>query len=107
MRALVRSGCVAANSIDIVPARAPANTIPRSMPTASMTAAMSSRCSSIVGGSGPRSERPTPRMSKSVRRENDASRWRKDAHSGSSHMRSTFDQMPDEYTRSTGPSPTT
>src|SRR5262249_44445095 len=75
--------------------------------TASITAPMSSRCSSRYGGSGPRSDRPTPRMSNSTSREKEASRSRKRAQGGCSHMISTFDQMPVAGRRSTGPSPTT
>ncbi len=75
--AFVRSGCVAANSIDIVAARAPPNTIASSEPAASITAAMSSRWSSITGGSGPRSDTPTPRMSNTISRENETRRSRK------------------------------
>jgi hypothetical protein len=46
-------------------------------------------------------------MSNRIKRENLARRSRKWAHLGSSHISSTFDQMPLAYTRSTGPSPTT
>src|SRR5207245_5445477 len=60
MSALVRSGWVAANSIAIVAARAPPNTIAAADPAASITAPTSSRCSSSTGGSDPRSESPTP-----------------------------------------------
>ena len=105
--AFVRSGWVAANSIAMDAARAPPNTIASSEPAASITAPTSSRWSSSTGGSGPRSDSPTPRMSKRISRENLARRFRKCAQSGCSHMISTLDQMPVAYTRSTGPSPTT
>lgn len=72
-----------------------------------MTARTSSICNSTTGGSGPRSESPTPRMSNRMSLEKDASRLRYRAHAGHSHMISRLDQIPDEYTRSIGPSPTT
>ena len=92
--ALVRSGWVAAKSVAIVAARAPPNTIASADPAASITAPTSSRCSSSTGGSGPRSESPTPRKSNRISRENFARRSRKWAHVGSSHISSTFDQIP-------------
>ena len=56
---------------------------------------------------GTRSDRPVPRLSKVIRRANDASRRRNVDSCGSSHCRSMFDTQPWTKTRSNGPSPTT
>ena len=68
----------------------------RSDPAASITARTSSIRSSSVGrrSSGTGSERPVPRLSKTIRRANDASRRRNRAYEGSSHITSTFETHP-------------
>ena len=68
----------------------------RSEPTASSTARTSSiRCSSVGRrSSGTWSERPVPRLSKRISRENDASRCKKWVKGGYIHMYSTFDTQP-------------
>jgi hypothetical protein len=50
---------------------------------------------------------PVPRLSKQIRRENDARRARKRAIDGSSHITSTFVPHQGMNTRSSGPSPST
>ena len=71
----MRSGYVAAKSAQSwLPWTAPSSAA-RSEPTASSTARTSSICVSSVSVRG-RSERPVPRLSKRIRRENDASRSR-------------------------------
>src|SRR5207302_130576 len=59
-------GYVAAKSIVIAPPRAAPKIAAASLPAASITALRSSICSSRYGRSGPRSERPIPRMSKTI-----------------------------------------
>jgi hypothetical protein len=68
----------------------------RSEPTASRTARTSSIRSSSVGSLSfdTRSERPVPRLSNRMRRENDARRPRNRAIAGSSHISSTFETHP-------------
>ncbi len=94
--ALVRSGYVAAKSRHMVPPSECPKSAVRSDPTASRTARTSSiRCSSVGKLSfGTRSERPVPRLSKRIRRENDASRSRSRAMDGWSHIASTFETQP-------------
>ena len=54
-----------------------------------------------------RSDRPVPRLSNRIRRENDASRVSSRASVGSSQKTSMFDTQPGTSTKSIGPSPTT
>jgi hypothetical protein len=75
---------VAANSAAIAPPSSNANTAARSEPAALMTATTSSICSSSVGARGTGSDRPDPRRSKMMSRENDASRSKYPAIAGSS-----------------------
>ena len=56
---------------------------------------------------GTRSDSPVPRLSKVIRRENEARRARKRASIGSSQARSTWETQPGTYTRSSVPLPTT
>jgi hypothetical protein len=56
---------------------------------------------------GTRSDIPVPRLSKMIRRENDASRSRKCANDGCSQASSTLDTNPGTCRRSKGPSPIT
>ena len=78
-------------------------------PTASITA-----CTSVIrcsrGGKslrGTRSDRPVPRLSKSISRENEASRLRNLTKDGSCQKYSRCDTQPITKTRSSGPLPTT
>ena len=89
-----RSGYVAAKSIVIAPPRAAPKRAAVSLPAASMTERMSSICSSRYGISGPRSDSPMPRMSKTMSRENDASRSAYRDQWTSSHMTSRFEKIP-------------
>ena len=76
MRAIVRWGYVAANKIDIGPPSKIPNSGTRDEPSTSLTAKTSSiRCSSVKMAEV-RSERPVPRLSNKMRRENEASRSR-------------------------------
>src|SRR3990172_1959428 len=108
-RARVRDGCDAAK----VTARLTPSENPRSAafsePRASITARTSSIRSSSVGSSeiDTGSDRPVPRLSKRMRRENDDRRCRKPAKAGCSHDSSTLDTQPGIQTRSIGPSPAT
>ena len=81
----------------------------RSDPTASITARTSSMRSSSVGNPsvGTGSDRPVPRLSNRISRENEARRSRNLASPGSSHISSMLETHPGTYTRSNGPSPTT
>ena len=104
--ACVRSGYVAANRIDIgTPSEMPMSTA-RSEPTASITARTSSIRSSSGTGATLRSERPRPRLSKRIRRLNDASPRKKRAIAGFSHSTSRWLAKPCTNTRSRSPSPT-
>lgn len=69
-----RSGWVAANVIASGPPSSEATTAVRFEPTASITAITSSICSSSVGAPSTGSERPEPRRSKLISRENEQSR---------------------------------
>ena len=53
-----------------------------------------------------RSDAPTPRLSISSSRLNDAMRRRKRANGGNSHVQSTWETQPGTSTTSMGPSPT-
>ena len=70
--------------------------VARSDPTASITARTSSIRSSSVGrwvrSTG--SDNPVPRLSKVIKRENDANRRKKRANDGSSHITSMFETHP-------------
>jgi hypothetical protein len=102
----VRSGYVAAKSIDIGP---PSET-PMSAALFEPTASRIARTSSIRSSSVPtrvRSERPMPRLSNTIRRENDARRSTKRRYSAISHNTSRFVIAPAMCTRSSGPSPMT
>ena len=94
--AAVRSGWVAAKRAHRLPPSEAPNSAGRSEPTASITARRSSMRSSSVGSLsfGTRSDRPVPRLSKTIRRENEASRRRKRASVGSSQANSTCDTQP-------------
>ena len=83
------------------------NRAARSDPAASMTARTSSMRSSRVGASVTGSDSPVPRLSKTIRRENELSRSKKRANGGASHWSSRWVAKPSTSTRSIGPSPTT
>lgn len=102
-----RSGYVAAKSMHMGPPSEMPRSAACSLPAASMTARMSSIRSSKVGQPQPRSERPVPRLSKKINRENDARRPSSPAKNGKSHDASTWEMKPGTYTKSKGPSPTT
>ena len=95
--------------MDIGPPSETPNTTARSEPTASITARTSSMRVSRSGSrsSGTRSDRPTPRLSNRMSRENDARRSRNLPKFGSSHITSMFVTHPITKTMSIGPSPTT
>jgi len=67
---------VAAKSAMVEPPRPIPRHAALSMPTSSITAAASAIWTSTTGGSSPRSESPSPRMSNMISREKDASRFR-------------------------------
>ena len=104
---VTRSGCVAAiRNASGAPSDAP-NTTARSEPAASITARTSStRCSS-VGTSVTGSDRPMPRLSNRMTRENRASRSKSRANAGLSQVSSTCERKPATKTTSCSPSPTT
>ena len=79
----------------------------RSEPTAVMTARTSSIQSSKACPVGPRSDIPLPVRSKRISREKDASRCRKSANAGFSHISARWLGQPNRKTRSSGPSPST
>ena len=108
IRRSTRSGCAAASSTAKDPPSDDPSTVARSMPAASITARTSSaRCSSGGASPGPtRSDRPLPRLSRTVTRLNEPSRRRNRATAGCSHCTSTFVVKPAMSTRS-GPSPNT
>ena len=89
----MRSGYVAAKSIDSGPPSDMPIRAARSEPTASMTA----RMSSIRSSSEPTetwSERPIPRLSNMIKREKLASRFRKLETVGSVHWKSRCESQP-------------
>jgi hypothetical protein len=88
MSAEVRSGWVAAKSVHSDPPSEAPRRAARSDPTLSMTEVRSSICCSMMGISTDRSELPVPRLSKRIRRENEARRLRKRAQEGSSQKSS-------------------
>lgn len=102
-----RSGYVAAKSNAIGPPSDEPNSAARSEPAASITARTSSIRSSRVAASVTRSDKPVPRLSNKINRENDASRRKNRANGGHYHATSKFDTGEGENTRSNGPSPTT
>ena len=106
---MVRSGYVAANSMAIGPPSDTPRTTVRSEPTASITARASSIRTSSDGSrsSDTRSESPTPRLSNTITRENDASFVKKRANRGSVHIFSMCVTQPITNRMSTGPSPNT
>lgn len=85
----MRSGYVAANNIAIGPPSEMPNRTARSERAASITARRSSIRVSRLGSSdsATRSERPTPRLSNRIRRDEEASRSRNLAIEGSSQSR--------------------
>ena len=105
-KATVRSGKLAANSIDIGPPSDSPISAARSEPTASITARTSSMRSSSVPTCA-RSESPIPRLSNRITRANEPSRSMKRRYDGSSHLTWRFVNEPSTKTMSTGPSPTT
>ena len=76
-------------------------------PVASITARTSSMRTSRLGMSETRSERPVPRLSNRITRENEASRVKNRTSAGSSQNTSMFETHPNTKTMSRGPSPTT
>ena len=109
MTAVVRSGCVAANSSDIAAVSEMPMMAALLDPAASITATMSLTRSSSSGARSPgsRSDMPVPRLSKTISLEKDASRRRNRARAGSSHECSRWETNPGARTRSSGASPTT
>ena len=107
MRADVRSGLVHEKTIDNGPPSEIPNSAARSEPTASRTARISAIRSAKVGGSPTGSESPVPRLSKTIRRLNEARRFRNWLRCGSSHATSRWETKPWTSSRSSGPSPRT
>jgi hypothetical protein len=110
INASVRSGCVAANRKHKAPPSSSPYRIPRSEPAASITARMSSILASSVGRCSPLtlSESPVPLRSKSINRPRAARPRSKEAWTGHSQTRSTF-EMYELFTNtmSGGPEPVT
>ena len=79
----------------------------RSEPTVVITARTSSIQSSKACPEGPRSAIPLPARSKMISREKEASRCRKSANAGFSHISARWLGHPKRKTRSSGPSPRT
>jgi hypothetical protein len=107
--ASVFSGYVAAKSAESGPPSETPTSAACLDPTASITARTSSmRCSSEGSSlSETRSERPVPRLSNRMSRENDARRERNRAKSMFFQKYSRCETQPITKTRSIGPSPTT
>ena len=102
----MRSGYVAANSMDIgPPSEAPISTAWRE-PAASMTARTSSILVSRLGMSLTRSESPEPCLSNTISREKALRRLKRWVSPGSSHWTSRLEMNPWTNTTSIGPSPT-